>query len=77
MMHHSVSHHAGLYLISKQKDISNKKTKKVGTKLSKCIIWWATNYKAETQKTWAERVMCDLTAHEAKRKRQAVGVVEN
>ena len=27
MMHHSVSHHAGLYLISKQKDI-NKKTKK-------------------------------------------------
>lgn len=51
MMHHSVSHHAGLYLISKQKDISNKKTKKVGTKLSKCIIWWATNYKAETQNT--------------------------
>ena len=51
MMHHSVSHHAGLYLISKQKDISNKKTKKVGAKLSKCIIWWATNYKAETQNT--------------------------
>ena len=75
-MHHSVSHHAWLYLISKQKEI-NKKTKKVGTKLSKCIIRWATIYKAETQKTWAERVMCDLTAHEAKSKWQAVGVVEN
>ena len=76
-MHHSVSHHAGLYLISKQKDINKKTKKKVGTKLSKCIIWWAANYEAETQKTWAERVVCDLTAHEAKSKGQAVGVVQN